>query len=267
MDMATKASIRKTKAKGDDQARESLVAEDESTLWKRWGQDRVENVREQLICHYLPYARIVAASYYALRHHDEIEFAEYLQLASVGLVESIDRFDPGIGVQFKTFAAQRMRGAILNGLEHLTEKQQQIAMRQRLRKERLQSVKDCAASTARVESDQLFRHLADVGIGLALSYLLEGTGMIDVPQAVSDSNYYYQGIELRQLQKRVKTLVHDLPEQEQTVIRYHYLQEIPFEQIAVMLNLTKGRIAQIHHKSLRRLAEMIKDSQSCDVAW
>jgi hypothetical protein len=62
------------------------------------------------------------------RMHDEIELGDYLQYARIGLLEALDRFDPAVGVMFRTFAARRMHVAILDGIERLTEKQQQIAV-------------------------------------------------------------------------------------------------------------------------------------------
>ena len=242
--------------------------ENEDIIWRAWLVDKDAGSREQLVLHYLPYARIVAASYYRRRFHDEIEFAEYLQLASVGLLESIDRFDLANGARFKTFAARRIHGAILNGIEKMKEKQQQIALRKELQAERRESLKqrEVLADATNDKPEELFRRLADVGIGLALAYLLEGTGMIDVPEEAPDQNQYYRQMELKQLQQRVRGLVADLSEQERTVIRYHYLQEVPFSEIAALLGLTKGRIAQIHKQALGRLRTALQSKERLDLA-
>src|SRR3954470_6491881 len=142
----------------------------ESALWQRLRDSGDALARSQLLDMHLPYARVVAAIYYSRRHHNEIEFGDYLQYASVGMLEALERYDPSRGVQFRTFAARRMHGAILNGLERLTEKQQQIAARQRLRGERVQDVKALAGAEASggapVEPERLVRFVADVGIGL-----------------------------------------------------------------------------------------------------
>jgi len=245
-------------------AADPVSAASEAALWQRWREQRDESARQRLMAHFIPYARVVAATYYGRRINDEIEFNDYLQLASVGMVESIDRYDPALGAQFKTFAARRMHGAILNGLEQLTEKQQQIAVTRRVRKERLQDIAD-AASRARAEvpagkdakashADSLFKYLSEVGIGLAISYLLEGTGMVESDaSATPQADAYYQRTELKQLQQRIRELVQRLSDQERTVISYHYLQEHSFEEIAERLQLTRGRISQIHRKALGTL--------------
>lgn len=241
---------------------------DEAGLWNGWRALKDIGCRERLIAYYLPYARVVAASYYRRRFHDEIEFEEYLQLSSVGLLESLDRFDPAHGVQFKTFAARRMHGAILNGLEKVTEKQQQIAFRKQLQAERRESLKMRDGATASAKKDapeDLFRNLANVGIGLALAYLLEGTGMIDVQEERTEQHGYYQRVELQQLQQRIRALVDELSEQERTVVRCHYLQEMQFSDIATMLGLSKGRIAQVHRQALERLRSTLQARGAMDV--
>ncbi|MCJ0764532.1 sigma-70 family RNA polymerase sigma factor [Variovorax terrae] len=248
----------------------------EEELWLKWIKETDYQAREQLVRLYLPYVRIVAATYYAKRLHDEIEFAEYYQLASMGMLEALDRFDPSVGVQFKTFAARRMHGAILNGLEKLTEKQQQIAARKRLQTERRESVKLPQAIEGESEGiggrgkpggrapEQLLRYVADVGLGLALSWMLEGTSMIEAPET-SEAIPFYRSAEVKQLRQRIASLIEGLPQQQRTVIRYHYQQEIPFEEIASMLGLTRGRIAQIHKQALMQLREALQEKPIADV--
>ena len=63
----------------------------------------------------------LAAYAYARRGPQAPEFADFLQWARLGLMEAFDRYDPAREAAFMTFAGYRIRGAILNGLEHVTE--------------------------------------------------------------------------------------------------------------------------------------------------
>jgi len=248
------------------------ATEPEEKLWGDWKRERSGDTRSALLALHLPYARIVAASYYSKRMNEEIEFADYHQLASIGLLEAFDRFDPDVGVQFRTFAARRMHGAILNGLERLTEKQQQLAFRRRLEGQRRASIKgekfaepgksdekDDASSGA-----QLLRYVADVGLSFALAWILDGTGMLDTGDTAT-SLPFYRNVELRELRQRIIDLVGALPAQERIVIQHHYFQEQPFEAIALSLSLTRGRVSQIHRRALSRLGESLK-GQNCDLS-
>jgi RNA polymerase sigma factor for flagellar operon FliA len=245
--------------------------EEEAALWQRLRADNDAGARECLVRLHLPYARTIAAMLYGRRFHDEVEFGDYLQLASVGLLEAVDRFDPGRGAQVRTFASRRIQGAILNGLEKLTEKQQQIAVRQRLAAARVAEVRDLAEERLGLRgtpagTDQLFQFVSEVGIGLALAWMLEGTGMIDAPER-AEHQPFYRTAEIRQLRARLLQVVDALPEQERIVVSYHYLQDIPFESVATMLQLTRGRISQIHKQALLRLRAALGQHGSLDIRF
>ena len=257
-----------------------------AALWIRWKKEHDEAAREQLISHYLPYAKMVAATVYGRRTHNDVEFADYLQLARVGLLEAVDRFEPDQGAQFKTFAAKRVQGSVLNGLTRFTEKNQQISVSMRLRQERLEAVKDAAAehgseggqsgiAAAPVFSrspDKLFKYLAEVGIGLALGVLLEDTGMVDAEafdsntHAPSPEVSYFRKTEILQLRTVLRDLVSQLSDQQKSVIRQHYLQEVPFDEIATLMGVTRGRVSQLHRQGLLRLRELLAKDARCDVS-
>ena len=247
----------------------------EDELWTRWRLQGDPQARQQLIERHLPYARIVAARYYARRVHDEIEFGDYLQLASLAMVESVDRYRPGQGAQFRTFAAHRMHGAILDGLEKLTEKQQQVAVRQRLERERLEAAKlnarervQASSSGAAAREDELFAYLAEVGIGLALGVLLEETGMIDrdAGGVATEADQHYKRVEMTQLKDRLAALVEALPPAQRSVLQWHYRHDQSFVDIAQRLDLSRGRVSQIHKQALESLRQALAGCQPCDVA-
>jgi RNA polymerase sigma factor FliA len=235
----------------------------ESALWQRLRESGDADAREQLLQLHLPYARIVAATYYGKRFSNEMQFDDFLQYASVGMLEALDRYDPARGVQFRTFAARRMHGSILNGIERLTERQQQIAARQRLRKERLQDVGELAGLQAqdKIPDDpgQLLSMVSDVGIGLAICWMLEGTGMVEGVDSCLQP--FYRTVALRQLRERLLHAIDSLPPQERFVVRSHYLQDQPFDTVADTMQLTKGRISQIHKQALQHLRALVREDE------
>jgi RNA polymerase sigma factor for flagellar operon FliA len=88
--------------------------------------------------------------------------------------------------------------------------------------------------------------------------MLDGTSMVDSSEA-SVSIPFYQSVALRQLRERLLKAIETLPAQERTVVRSHYLQEMPFDEIAAMLRLSKGRISQIHKQALLHLRGLVSD--------
>lgn len=248
-----------------DQDRSAMTPDKERALWQALHESKDGAAREALLAYHMPYARIIAGKLYAGRTHDEIEFDDYLQFASIGLIEALDRYDPRRGAQFRTYASTRMMGAVLDGVERLTERQQQIALRQRLRA-RDERAASLAEGIGSVRDAALLKEMAGIGIGLALGMLLEGMGMIE--QSVSEvAPNPYEGVELRQMQRRVRDLVGRLPESERRIVRHHYLQGVPFDEIAQQMALSKGRVSQLHKRALQRLREMLHEAKIGDMSW
>lgn len=242
---------------------------EEATLWRSFRSNGDARARERLLALHLPYARTLAATLYGRRYSDDVEFGDYLQYASVGLLEALDRYDPERGAQFRTFAARRMQGAILNGIERLTEQRQQISARQRLRRDRAEALQQMAQQAAggepsRLEGERLCAYVAEVGIGLALAWLLEGTALVQQERA--EAVPFYRGAEIRQARERLLHAVDALPPQERLVIRSHYLQEVSFEAIAATLEVTRGRVSQIHRQALSRLRTVVGDRVGVDAS-
>jgi RNA polymerase sigma factor for flagellar operon FliA len=228
---------------------------DEQRLWKDFNEQRTPQTRSALIDHYLPLSRKIAKILYAKRGGLDVEFVDYLQQAAQGLIEAIDRFDSTRGVPFESYASARIRGAVLNSLPAMSEKYAQISLRKRLQQERVESLTQQIGEGHSRERDS-FRELADLAVGLAISYMLEGTGLIGLessPLAVGRDAY--SSLEQRELTDSLKRLVEALPDRERTVIHYHYYQGLSFTHVAEILGVTKGRVSQIHRQALQLIRE------------
>jgi RNA polymerase sigma-B factor len=77
-------------------------------LLRRYAQTRDPRLREQLVHRYLPLARYAASQY---RRGSE-PFDDLLQVASVGLLKAIDRYDPVRGAAFSSYALPTMSGEL-----------------------------------------------------------------------------------------------------------------------------------------------------------
>lgn len=202
---------------------------------------------------YTPLVRRLASRVYSRRICSELEFADLVQLGMVGLLEAIDRYTPARGVRFEAYAALRIEGAILNGLPSYSELQRLLAFRRGLTAERAESLR---LQYNESEASALDR-LADLAIGLSLGFILEDAG-IETPEEPSTPDNAYERAELRQMRRQLAELMEQLPENERRVLFRHYFQQLPFEDIALDLSLTKGRISQIHHTGLRRLRQRLQ---------
>jgi RNA polymerase sigma-B factor len=82
----------------------------------RFHRTRDNAQRDQLIARFMPLARSLAARY---RHTSE-PFDDLLQVASIGLVKAIERYDPGRGYAFSSFAVPTILGELRRHLRDHT---------------------------------------------------------------------------------------------------------------------------------------------------
>ena len=78
-------------------------------MFERWQRDKDPRARECLAERYLPLARTLAARY---RGRAGEPFDDLLQVASLGLLKAIDRFDPDRGTAFSSFAVPTILGEL-----------------------------------------------------------------------------------------------------------------------------------------------------------
>ena len=232
-----------------------------SRLWAYYVESRDAAVRTRLIAAYTPFARMLAAKAFAGRFFSAMEFGDYMQYAMVGLLESLDRFEPQRDIMFETFASARITGAILSGIEASSEIQRQIVTRKRLIRQRVASLTE---STPAEPGADVFARLAELAIGLAVGFALEDSGMHQDELAHYPDNSY-AGVELRQLQARLHLALERLPAQQKQVVQMHYLQQQAFTEVAANLGLSRGRIAQIHKEALASLRTLLQRSGDIDI--
>ena len=83
----------------------------EHELWQRFAAQHDPATREELVRRYLPFAKNLA-----LRYRGASEsFDDLLQVASLGLVNAIDRLDPARGTPFAAFASRRAVASVMPG--------------------------------------------------------------------------------------------------------------------------------------------------------
>lgn len=219
-------------------------------LWDAFALSRDTQARGELIEHYMPMARIIAAKAFALRSNAAASFDDYLQYARVGLIEAVDRYDVSRSVPFEAYSAPRIRGAILNGLESESE----LSAQRSFWRARLRERTDSLLGDRNPERASL-QELIQLTVGLALGLVLDEAAE-DVVDEQPHANPYAM-TEMEQLTRQVRGLLVKLPEREQQVIRGHYFEQRELQEIATDFGITKGRVSQLHAQAVQRLRDML----------
>lgn len=106
--------------------------------------------------------------------------------------------------------------------------------------------------------------LNDLALGLALGFMLEGTGLMADPDDPKDpisshtaTPSAYESLAWKDMIGTLMSELATLSEREQIIVRHHYIEGISFEALASLLKLSKGRISQIHRSALAQLRKKI----------
>ena len=184
---------------------------------------------------------------------DDVELVLVVRLTAAfhGAVGAVD--DPAIGGQ-KLIQRQR----VLRGME-IAEIREQVAARKRIVAQRV-------AALGEPQPADVFGQLAEMAIGLAVGFVLEGTGMHCAPDAGYADNSY-QGAAVGQLRRTLDAVIEQLPPLQRRVVQGHYLHGQPFGEIAKAHQLTAGRVAQLHKDAMASLRGLLRARNVVDISF
>ena len=201
-----------------------------------------------------------------------VEIDDLIQVGMIGLNEALSRFDAGQGVQFETFATQRIRGAMLDELRggdwmSRGDRRQQRAIEAAVH--RLEHKLQRAPNESEI-ADEMGMMLADYQEllgkvrGTQLVYLEDMSGddgdndFLDrhVGDAAANPMAQLQDQRMREaLVQAIKTL----PEREQYVMSMYYEHDMNLKEIAAVLKVTESRVCQLHSQSIARLRVKLRE--------
>jgi RNA polymerase sigma factor FliA len=201
------------------------------------------------------------------------DFDELVSAGTIGLMTALEGFDASRGLAFSTFAAPRIRGAILDELrkqDHvprsIRRKTREItAARELFQKGNGRAPDDRElASQLGVDMDTLWRWQADV----------EGAHQIPLDRApgerensspvpaetltADESHGVEESLTHEQEVAHLKDAILRLKEQERIVLSLYYFEELKLHEIAKVLELTESRVSQIRSKALSKLRVDLK---------
>ena len=218
--------------------------------WQEFQGTRDPQLREALIDHYaalVPYiARRVAAN--APAHVDREEFISY---GYFGLIDAVDRFEPGRGIKFETYASKRIRGAILDGLR--SEDNLTRLARKRVKDARVVMAEFEARYNREPTIEETAAHLGITSSELSSALQLESAGTMPdqvVDRAGDDPEVELQVADARD---RLADRVSRLSERDRAFVLLYYCQAMTLIDVGSLLGVSDSRAGQIRLEVLRAL--------------
>ena len=224
-----------------------------------------------LIKQYSPLVRRLAHQMIA-KLPANVEVNDLIQVGLIGLTDALSRFDAEQGVQFETFATQRIRGAMLDELRggdwmsRGTRRQQreiEVAVHKvEQRLGRAPREDEIAAEMGLPLTE--YQDLLSKVRGTQLVYLEDMSGddgdndYLDRHVADENSNPVAQ-LQDQRMREALVAAIKNLPEREQFVMSMYYEQDMNLKEIAAVLKVTESRVCQLHSQSIARLRVKLRD--------
>ncbi len=186
----------------------------------------------------------------------------------VGLLDASNKFDPTKNILFKTFAEYRIRGAILDEMRKLDwfsrslrDKQNRIGKTLASLELKLGRDPDDAevAAEMQISLDEYrtmlgqVSHLGCVSLNETLDHSSEGRSFLETLANQRADNIPGKRIEDLELTKRIGDILGQLSKKERLVISLYYYEELAQKEIAEILELSEGRVSQLHSQALIKL--------------
>lgn len=237
---------------------------DPADIWDRYHNQPTDDLRNQLIELYMPLVRSVARRIHQ-KLPKEVALDDLVSAGVFGLMFAIPAFDAERNIKFETYAAPRVRGAILDELRSWD-------ILPRLARRRAQALHNATAELeARLghtpTADELAKHLeitpaqvrkysavAQSAGTVSLSQSTpgdEGRGSTRLEQLMDDRNPTPDN---RMHDLDVKSLVtRGLTRAEKLIVTLYYFEQMSMKEIGLTLELSESRVSQMHASILRRL--------------
>src|SRR5712692_10982200 len=247
-------------------------------LWKEYKSSGTRDARERLILHYSPLVKFVAGRV-AAGLPQNIEQADLVSYGIFGLIDAIDKFDPGRGYKFETYAISRIKGAIIDELRSIDWVPRSIRAKARtierayskLENELRRSPDDKeVAAELDMNEEELNHVLSQVSFtGLvALDELLgrqqqaEGGGSATVGDTIADRAYDpVEAFETDEMKHLLADASNRMPDRERLVLTLYYYEGLTLAEIGSLLGVTESRVCQIHTKSILQLRSRLAEPE------
>ena len=239
-------------------------------LWTRFANGD-EEARQQLLTEHLGLVYFVSRQV-AGSLSTEVEFDELVSAGTLGLMNALKTFDPNRGLAFSTFAAPRIRGAMLDELRRqdhvprsIRRKTRQInAASERLGRSLEHEPTDReTAEQLGVDLETLWRWQVDAEGAVHVSLDRSTTPDDDMAPAhgemlaTPESDGVEERVTFNQEVGILREALLALREQERVVLSLYYFEELKLHEIATIMELTESRVSQIRSRALAKLRKQM----------
>jgi RNA polymerase sigma factor for flagellar operon FliA len=232
-------------------------------LWRKFLETKDETSQSELVATYLPLVRLQAGRL-ALGLPPQVSREDLLHSGVLGLLEALQRYDPSQGAKFETYAALRIRGAMLDELRRNCWLPRSL-VRQMREMDRALSVltsklgreptEEELAAEMGLKPETLHKVAGDINCASFLS--LEE--LLFLPEDEDAESAPLASVLAMEEKAWLAGAIDQLPERQRLVLALYYQEEMTLKEIGLVLGVSESRVCQLHAQALARLRAIFKE--------
>ena len=217
---------------------------------------------------FMPLARKLAHRY----DRSTEPFDDLLQVASLGLLKALDRFDPALGHPFASFAVPTILGEIRRHFRdsgwsvHVPRGSQELALKVRSTQERLANQRGRAptanelAQYLELDIEQILDALQAIHVYQALSLDAPRPGATREAPCYGDTiGWDDKRYELVELDATICAVLAQVPRRERSILRMRFIEDLTQTEIATRVGISQMQVSRLLRSSLERLRALTHD--------
>lgn len=241
----------------------------EQELWVEYSKRRTAELRDELILKYLPLIKYVV-SRMSVTPPQGLSYEDITSFGVFGLIDAVEKFDPGKGYVFQTYAIPRIRGAILDELRKCDwfsrTGREKVQKFNRAMEKVLQEKGEVSDSLLMremgVDEDEYYE-LADLASRGFITSLDDTTpledGDVSVEATLADERpTAAERLEEDAERQQLAEALAELPERERQMISLYYYEGLTLKEIGKVMGVSESRVSQIHGKGLSMLRAILR---------
>lgn len=214
--------------------------------------------KNKMIEKYLPLVKYVV-NRLNLNLPPYLEYNDLVGYGVFGLIQAVERFEPNRGTSFETYAYARIKGSIIDELRKIDFIPQNARKKLKILQDVHQELEQKLCRT--VTDEDICKHmkismdkLKDLYTQVAnLTGTMPFDDLILIQDTMYDKNQPDVQAEKQEIKSVLSKAINNLQDKEKMVITLYYYEGLTFKEIAKVLNISQGRISQLHTKAILRL--------------
>lgn len=228
--------------------------------------------RDQLVQSFAPLVKKIAHHLMA-RLPASVHVDDLVQNGMIGLLDAISRYETGFGAQFETYATQRIRGAMLDGLRDNDWLPRSVRREMRRIEEMVSRLEQqhgrspgerelaAALGVTLAEYQKMLLDARGCQLLYFEDFIQEGEEDFLERHFTDDKGDPVNILEEQGVRDILVKGIENLPEREKLVMALYYEQDLNLREIGEVMSVTESRVCQLHSQAIARLRAGVMGSE------